>query len=232
MDEQLQLRRWVGLGGIALVVVILASIFATPMTPDATASPAKVTRFVLDHRGGLYLSAYLTSVTVLIATAFLWYLREVVAPARTGSGASSDSATAPGRRLANLGFAGGLLFVVGGIFAAGASFAMADVVKHADPNVLQTLNIFSEDVDGFGGGATALMMGATSLAILRSKALPSWLAYVGLVLALASLALPSLGLLGVGLWVLITTIVIVATSSRSSSSRAHAPGTGELVSSV
>ena len=44
---------------------------------------------------GLYLSAYLISLAVLIAGAFLWYLRDVVAP------------DVPGRRLANLGFAGG-----------------------------------------------------------------------------------------------------------------------------
>jgi hypothetical protein len=201
-----QRRRRVGLGGLALVIVVLLSIFVTPNTPDATASPAKVVQFVHDHRGGLYLSAYLTSLTVLIAVAFLWYLRDVVAPA------------VPGRRLANLGFAGGLLFVVGGIFAAGASFAMADVVKHADPTVLQTLNIFSEDVNGFGGSATALLMGATSLAILRSKALPNWLAYVGLVLAVASFAIPFLGLPAVGLWLLVTTIVLLVTSGQPSPS--------------
>ena len=206
MDDHL--RRRVGLGGLALVVVLLVTILATPNTPDATASPATVVRFVHDHRGGLYLNAYLTSVTVLIGTAFLWYFREVVAPV-------APAPSGPGRRLANLGFAGGLLFLVGGIFAAGASFAMADVAKHANPTVLQTLNIFSEDVNGFDGAATALLMGATSLGILRSKALPSWLAYVGLVLAVASLALPFLGLLGVGLWVLLTTIVLLATSTQS-----------------
>jgi hypothetical protein len=195
-----RLRRWVGLGGLALVLTILVTIFATPETPSSTASPAKVALFVHAHRGGLFLSAYLTSLTVLIGAAFLWYFREVVAPA------------APGRRLANLGFAGGLLFLVAGMYAAGVSFAMADVAHHADPNVLQTLNIFSEDINGFGGAATALMMGATSLAILRSKALPSWLAYVGLVLAVASFAIPFLGLLGVGLWVVLTTIVILVTS--------------------
>jgi hypothetical protein len=212
---QLQLRRWVGLGGLALVIVILATIIGTPNDPDATTGPAKVARFVLDHRGGLYLNAYLTSVTVVIGAAFLWYLREVVAPAPSG----------PGRRLANLGFAGGLLFLAGGTFAAGASFAMADVAKHADPTVLQTLNIFSEDVNGFDGGATAVLMGATSLGILRSKALPSWLAYVGLVLAVASLVLPFLGLLGVGIWVLLTTITILVTSTQSKV-------TGELVGAV
>jgi hypothetical protein len=192
-----------GLGGLALVVVVLlVTIFATPNPPDSTASPAKVAVFVHAHRGGLYLNAYLTSLAVLIATAFLWYLRDVVAPA------------VPGRRLANLGFARALLFVVGGIYGAGASFAMADVAHHADPNVLQTLNIFSEDVNSFAGAATALMMGATSLGILRSKALPSWLAFVGLVLAVASLAIPFLGLPEVGLWVLITTIVLLATSVK------------------
>jgi hypothetical protein len=200
MDDQQ--RRWVGLGGLALVVVLLVSIFGTPNPPDATATPAKVAKFVLAHRGVLYLNAYLTSLAVLIAMAFLWYLRELVAPGTSG------------RRLANLGFAGGVLFVVGGIYSAGTSFAMADVAHHADPSVLQTLNIFSEDVDSFAGASTALMMGATSLGILRSKALPSWLAYVGLVLSIASFAIPSLGLPGVGLWLLVTSSVLLVTSKK------------------
>ena len=202
-----QLRRGVGLGGLALVVVLFVTILATPDPPDATSSPAKVAMFVHAHKGGLYLNAYLTSIAVLIATAFLWYLREVVAPAT------------PGRRLANLGFAGGLLFIVGGIFSAGASFAMADVDNHADPDVLQTLNIFSEGVDNFAGSATALMIGATSLGILRSRALPNWLAYVGVVLAAATFAIPFLGLPGVGLWFLITSIVILVTSKRPTAVR-------------
>jgi hypothetical protein len=200
MDDHL--RRWVGLGGLALVVVLLITIFATPENPSSTASPARVAMFAHDHQGALYLNAYLTSLAVLIATVFFWYLREVVAP------------TAAGRHVANLGFAGALLFVVGGIYGAGASFAMADVANHADPSVLQTLNIFSQDVNSFGGATTALMMGATSLAMLRSKALPSWLAYVGLVFAAASFAIPFLGLPGVGLWVLLTTVAILVASRR------------------
>ena len=197
-----RLRRWVGLGGLAFVVVLLATVFATPNGPDTTASAAKVATFAHQNRGGLYLSAYLISLAVLIAGALLWYLRDVVAP---------DDA---GRRLANLGFAGGLLFLVGGILSAGASFAMADVAKHAEPSVLQTLNIFLQDVDGIAGGATALLLGATSLAMLRSRALPSWLAYVGLVLAIASFAIPMLGLPIVGLWLLLTSVVVLVTSRK------------------
>jgi len=206
-------RRWVGLGGLALVLVLLVTVFTSPQTPDATTGAAQVAKFVHSNRGGLYLNAYLSSLAVLVGAVFLWYLRDVVAPA------------IPGRRLANLGFAGAILFLVGGIYNAGTSFAMADVAKHADPTVLQTLNIFSEDVNSFDGGATAVLMGATSLGILRSKALPSWLAYVGLVLAVASLVLPFLGLLGVGIWVLLTTITILATSTQSKV-------TGELVGAV
>ena len=106
------------------------------------------------------------------------------------------------------------MFLVGGIFSAGAAFAMADVAKHAGPNVLQTLNIFSQDVDSIAGGATALLIGATSLAMLRSRALPSWFAYVGLVLAVASFAIPMLGLPAVGLWILVASIVVLLTSSK------------------
>jgi hypothetical protein len=209
MDDHL--RRWVGLGGLAVVVVLLLSVFAIPQSPEATASPAKVAAYVHQHQAELKLNALLTSMAVLVAASFLWYLREVIAPAL------------PGRRLANLGFAGGLLFLVGGVLSAGTSFAMADVARHADPNVLQTLNIFSQDVVGYAGAATALLMGATSLGILRSKALPSWLAYVGLVLALATFALPPLGLPGVALWFLVTSIVILATSRRRALTGEPAP---------
>ena len=196
------LRRWVGLGGLVFVVVLLATVLATPENLDATTSADKVATFAHQNRDGLYVSAYLISLAVLIAGSLLWYLRDVVAPDHAG------------RRLANLGFAGGLLFLVGGLFSAGASFAMADVANHAQPSVLQTLNIFSQDVADMAGGATALLLGATSLAILRSRALPSWLAYVGLVLAIASFAIPMLGLPIVGLWLLLTSVVVLVTSRK------------------
>lgn len=196
-------RRWVGLGGVSLVVVLVVTIFTSPETPDATTGAAQVVKFVHTNQTGLYLNAYLTSLAVLIAGSFLWYLREVVAP------------DLPGRRLANLGFAGGILFLVGGIFSAGASFAMADVAHHAGPTVLQTLNIFAMDVTSFAGGATALLLGATSLAIMQSKALPGWLAYVGFVLAVASFALPMLGFPAVAVWFLLVSVAILATSRSS-----------------
>jgi hypothetical protein len=201
-----RLRRWVGLEGLALIVVLLITVFFTPNTPDPTASPAKVAMFVNQHRGGLYLSAYLTSLAVLIAASFLWYLRDVVAPAM------------PGRRLANLGFVGGILFLVGGVYSAGVAFAMADVGKSVDPIVLQTLNIFVDDVNNFAGASIALLIGATSLAILKSKALPSWLAYLGLVFGVASFALPLPGFFAVGLWLLITSLVVLVASRRSGTS--------------
>jgi hypothetical protein len=87
------------------------------------------------------------------------------------------------------------------------------------------LNIFTQDVSNVAGGATALLLGATGLAILRSKALPSWLAYVGLVLAVASFAIPMLGLPIVALWWLLTSIVLLVTSKQSTV-------TGKLASSV
>ena len=201
-----------GLGGLALVASLLATIFLTPNGPDATAGPEKVAAFARHNQTGLYLSAYLISLSILIAGAFLWYLRDVVAPSE------------PGRRLVNLGFAGGILFLVEGMLSAGAAFAMADVAKHADANVLQTLNIFQSDVSSIAG-ARQLVLGATSLAILRSKALPSWLAYVGLVFAVASFAIPMLGLPVVAVWWLLTSIVVLVTSRASAV-------TGKLASSV
>jgi hypothetical protein len=162
----------------------------------------KVALFVQHHRSGLYLNAYLTSLAVLMAAVFLWYLRHVVAPGL------------PGQRLANLGLAGGLLFLVGGIYSAGAAYAMADVAKHAGPDVLQTLNIFSEDVNSFSGATAALFIGATSLSVLRSEVLTRWIAYIGLLLAVATFVLPSFGFFGFALWVLVISIAILMASPK------------------
>jgi hypothetical protein len=53
------------------------------------------------------------------------------------------------------------------------------------------------------------------LAILQSRALPSWPAYAGFVLAVASLAIPTPGFPAVAVWMLLTSVAILVTSKDS-----------------
>ena len=193
--------------------MLLATIFLTPNGPDATASPEKVVAFARHNQTGLYLSAYLISLAVLIAGAFIWYLRDVVAPSE------------PGRRLADLGFRWRDPLLGRRNLQRRCGICHGRCRQARRPSRAANVEIFTQDVSSIAGGATALLLGATSLAILRSKALPSWLAYVGLVLAVASFAIPMLGLPVVALWWLLTSIVVLVTSKESTV-------TGKLASSV
>ena len=78
---------------------------------------------------------------------------------------------------------------------------------------------FSSIMTGVG---VALFLLATGLVVIRSAALPVWLGWLAVVLGVASLVIFFLGFVGIGLWVLIVSVVILL-HSRSSVSPAGAP---------
>jgi hypothetical protein len=107
--------------------------------------------------------------------------------------------------------------------AAGIDIALSDVSKHVSPVTIQTLNVFSTDVGGvLGAGGAAAFLLATGIAVTRSEALPTWLGWVGVVLGVAVIALPFASGPGAGIWVLIASIVLLATREPAASPAAAA----------
>lgn len=207
MAEGVQQRR-LGFAGIAFVVLLVVSIFLVPNAPQTNASAAKIVSYYHDHKAGLVATSFVIELAVFVGVAFFWYLREHLA-----------AAAPAGRRLLTLGFAGGLIFAISGAVAAGISFALADHVGHIDPTVTQVLNVFSSDVSPFmGAPGIALFLGATGVVIITSKALPVWLGWAGVVLAVVALVVGFFGLLGVGLWILATSITLLVRADRPQAS--------------
>lgn len=199
------LRRNLGLGGLLFIALFLVSTFSFS-SPSSDASPATVAKKYAAHTGLVGVDAWVVVLAVAVGIAFFWYLRDLLADT-------------PGvQRLATVGFAGALIFAAAGGVSAGLYFALSDVGNnHATSQVtLQTLNLFENDVQSvMAAGGVVVFLIATGIAVTRSPALPNWLGWLAVVLGVASIALPFASEPGAAIWVLISSIVLVATRTPS-----------------
>jgi hypothetical protein len=194
-----RLKRWIGLTGLLFVILVVVSgAVMGPMPPNSNASAAQVVAFYSKHKSGVELSAYIVELSVFVAVIFFWYLRDLVATVEAN------------RRLATIGFVGVVIFAVQGGLTASVKWALADAVNHVAPTTMQTLGVLQNDGSTFlGGVGQAVFLIATGIALIRSGVLARWLGWVGVVFGVVALALPFIGPIPAGLWVLIASIVIL-----------------------
>ncbi len=193
-----RMTRWTGTAGVLFFVALAGAILGLPNPPGTDASATRIVTFYRHHRDAVLVNAYVTEVAVIVGLAFFWYLREYVC-------------TVPeNRRLATLGFIGGVLLAVSGGLSAGFNQVVFDGVKHLDPGSMQLLNTLGQDQTNYLGGiGVTVLLGATGIAVIRSGVLPRWLGWLGMVFAVGSLVISFIGLAGIGLWSLITGIVLI-----------------------
>lgn len=197
-DMDMNLKRWVALGGLLFVALIVAVSAFSGSAPDTTASASQVVSYYAAHKSSAQVTSYLLEVAVIVGLSFFWYLRNLL----IGLGADS--------RLTTLGFAGAIVFGVGGAVVGGSMLVMADAVNHVTPATLQGLSALQQDLNTtLSAVGPTVFLFATSIAILRSGALARWLGWLGIVMGLVSLP-AFLGPLPAGVWVLVASIALIA----------------------
>jgi hypothetical protein len=199
-------QRWTGIGGLIFVVLLVASVLLVSNTPATNASLAKIVTYYNSntHHHLLGVDGIETMIAVVVGVFWFWYFREWLVAVKPDT-----------RRLATVGFGGGLLLGAGGGMVAGMYFSLNDAYHHATPAALQTMNILQMDLpSGVVVAGGTIIMFATGLLIIRYRALPVWLGWVALVFAV--LGLPSgLTLPALGLWLIAVNIVIILRSGTS-----------------
>jgi hypothetical protein len=125
--------------------------------------------------------------------------------------------------LPDLAFVGGLAFALIALVgiavgtAVPATFVFSDTFE-LDPDTARVvLTIGNIWLLSFAGATGSLLVGATSLASRRTRLLPAWLEWAGLIaspLILLSLPLFGLGAIAVVVWVLALGVVLLLRSGR------------------
>ncbi len=201
-----RLQRWIGIGGLIFVVLLVASVVLVSNPPASNASLVKIANYYNsnNHKNLLGVDGIETMVAVVVGVFWFWYFREWLVAVKPVA-----------RRLATVGFAGGVVLGAGGGLVAGMYFSLNQAYHHATPTAFQTMNYLSQNLPAgvvVAGGTIILF--ATGLLIIRYRALPVWLGWVALVFAVLGLptgaTLPALGL-----WLIAVNIVIILRSGNS-----------------
>ncbi|MBT2492264.1 DUF4386 family protein [Streptomyces sp. ISL-96] len=183
-------------------VLLVASAVTAQETPEGDASGAKVLSFFKGHESATKASALLAGLGVVFLIFFASWLRTYLRS--KGAGALAPAV-----------FGGAVVIGIGGAARAGISWALASGHDKIDPSAAQALNLLhASHYPAIVG--IAIFMFATWLSVLRTGALPRWLGWVALPIALIAIAPPTLiPLIGAGVWILVASIVMYVRSDQT-----------------
>jgi hypothetical protein len=200
--------------GLVFIGLLLAGIFVGGSTPDSNWSGARVATFYENHHSSQNADAYFLGFGALFA---LFFAAVLSSHLRARSSAVGPTA---------LGFGGAIVMAVGLSVVSASTAALTDVPSQISPAAMQALNVISNDfVTPLEVGVVAFLAGY-GLAIAWTGALPRWLGWLAVVVAIASAVPPLLffALLAFLVWVLIVSVLMLVREWRSQATPEAASG--------
>jgi hypothetical protein len=197
MSER-RMQRLAPLTGVAFVVFVLAGFIVAGDAPEFDAPAREVVEFYSDHEGQTILGSVLIGLASVLLIFFAATLRRALRRGEDGGGVLSVAA-----------FGGGIVAAAGFATDSALTFALADASDDIDPAAAQALNALWGDfffpmVVGLG-----TLVLATSLAALRTRVIPAWMAYVGfLIFVLFFTPLGFISFLASGLWIALASVLL------------------------
>jgi hypothetical protein len=169
---------WTAGAGIGVVALFVASGIILPITdaPETGARARDVTSFISDHRGEWLAVMYLSGLSFTVMIGFIaglrWHLRRA-----EGSDGS----------LSGLFYAGGLVAIAVLLAGFAAAVVAAYRVDTASAELTQSLYDLTWALFAFSNFGFALALGAAGYLIVRDQALPPWVGWFGIAVALLHL---------------------------------------------
>jgi hypothetical protein len=202
-----QLERWAPLAGIIFVVLMVTGTFFVADVPAADAPAQEIADYLADssnHTRNI-MGTYIWMVGALAFLLFLTRLRSDLRRAEGGTGA-----------LSNLTFGAGVAFAAVWMVSAVTFAAVAYAVGFrdapvSDPDLVRVLLPMGLLILLLGGGFSGLLVIlSASVVIFRTGVYPRWLAWLGIVAAIALLFdVIYLNILPFWVWVFIASIVML-----------------------
>lgn len=204
------------LTGIVFIALMIIGFIVGGEPPDATHSPQRIAEFYLDNKVRIEIGVLILSLGLVFVLVFGSYLKSVLDDGEGESGV-----------LPRVAYTGLVVFAVGGAIDGTILLAISGAVKDIDPTQVQTLQAFwDNDWLPLGVGITLFTL-ASGLSIVLHRSLPVWLGWVALVIGV-------IGVLGVtpvgwvafpatGLWILVTSVVLLMKERSSAVPAAAAP---------
>jgi hypothetical protein len=206
------LERWAALGGVLYVVLfIIGTILQFSGAPNGDAAPSKVIAWYSDsgHRTQLHIGWILIGLGLFFFLWFLTALRQALI------------------RLVGEGFLPTLATVGGAVYAtlALAAAAVSDGIRTMSddtyrdqvfPELVHAANDAAYVLHSTGGAGIGAMMIAASLAVVRTRALPVWLGWIGVAAGIVAIAsILFFPWFVIALWLLAASGILFVANSRA-----------------
>lgn len=166
--------RWAPVTGVVFGVLFLVGFFVGTSTPDSDATAQHAVSSFSSNRThdrvSLFVIVYATIFALFFAAALRSYLK----------------ARSPGDGLITLGYSGMVIYVVGALTVLGMEFAATDVPAKISPAAEQALNVLQNDIFFALLVGSGVFLIGNGLAIVATAALPKWLGWIAVPLAIIS----------------------------------------------
>ncbi len=186
------------LTGVAFLVLAIVTIAIGGEPPEAKEGAQKVVDHYVDNKDAIQISALLSTIAGVALIFFFGYLRKVLRAAEGENG-----------MLSLVAFVGGAILATGIAVDSMIAFALAEQADDIEPAAAQALEaLWDNDFLPFVLGSVTAML-AAGLSIVRHGALPKWLGWIAIALAVIGMTpVGFVGFLGSAVWVLIVSVML------------------------
>jgi hypothetical protein len=189
---------WVPLTGIAFIVVAIVGAVIAGEPPDADSPVQEIVDHYTDNKDSIEIGSFVGAAAGVLLVFFGAYLRSVL-----------SAAEGPGGILSALALVGTAVVAVGLAIDITISIALAEAVDDIEPAAVQALQaLWDNDFVPLALGSLIFLI-STGLSILRHGALPKWLGWVALVLAVIGFTpIGFVAFVGAGLWIAVVSVML------------------------
>jgi hypothetical protein len=199
-------RRWIAaLTGAAFVALVIAGFAIGGEPPGADDPVEEIIDFYTDDEASLWISVGIEALAALALVFFGGFLKSVL-----------RRAEGEGHMLSSVAMAGTTIVAVGLAIDATITITLVESVEDLEPAGVQVLSaLYENDFVPFVVGAMVFIL-ASGISILRHGALPKWLGWVAIGLAVISLTpIGFVGAIGIALWIAVVSVMLAVRERRT-----------------
>ena len=198
------------LTGVVFVVLVVIAFSIGGEPPEANSSTQEIVDFYVDNKDSVSAGAFIATLAVLFLVFFANHLRRVL----DAAGDAALSATV---------LVGAAMMAVGVAIDSTISLSLAQAAEDIEATSVQTLQaLWDNDFLPIALGTVVFLFSA-GISIIRTGALPRWLGWVALVLAVLGVTpLGFIAFLGAGVWILVISVMLALRARRTDAPPASA----------
>lgn len=188
----------VPLTGVLFIVLLIASFAIGGEPPEASDDVGEIVDHYVDNKDAIIGGSFVSVAAALSLIFFAGYLRKILSSAEDGGG-----------MLPGIVLVGASIIAVGAAIDATILVSLAEAAEDIDPVAVQALQaLWDNDFVPLALGAVTFLLSA-GIAVVRSGALPVWLGWVAIALAVVGMTpVGFLGVIGGALWILVVSVML------------------------